>query len=79
VPARNVEVNDLEIGNIVTIMFANFEREKIPVNPIITKIRTDISWEDVVGQPSGMNIYLLTSLNNISLFCRIPGAGKETR
>jgi hypothetical protein len=48
VPAENVFVPTLGIGDIVSFSYECHARRDIPVNPKIYRIRTDVSWEEVV-------------------------------
>ena len=48
-------------GDVVTFSFQNYAKFVAPVNPTIEKIRTDLSWDDVV-----MNHFIETpQLNGI--------------
>jgi len=49
VPAKNFNYGlKPKIGNVVTFTYENFSRRSIPVSPKIDRIRTDVSWEQVI-------------------------------
>lgn len=49
VPNENIYVSStLSIGDVVSFSFECQARRELPVNPKIYRIRTDLSWEDVV-------------------------------
>lgn len=54
VPKESVELDENagkkwpERGDIVSFAFTNFSRRALPVDPKIYRIRTDLSWEDVI-------------------------------
>jgi hypothetical protein len=37
-------------GDVVTVAFENYSRKSIPVNPKITRIRKDMTWENVLHE-----------------------------
>lgn len=39
-------------GDIVSFSYDNFSKSSIPVNPQIYRIRTDITWEDIINNDS---------------------------
>jgi hypothetical protein len=45
-------------GDIVTFSYEISTRKELPVNPEIQKIRTDISWEDVLASHTNEEKYL---------------------
>jgi hypothetical protein len=47
VPANSVHVPSLIKGDIVTFSYEVHARKDLPVNPEISRIRTDVLWEDV--------------------------------
>ena len=52
VPPRNIHFPSLSLlakGDIVTFSYEYHSKSAAPVNPIIYKVRTDITWEDVVS------------------------------
>jgi hypothetical protein len=49
VPPADVLIPNVSIGDIVTFSFESGSRRLLPLNPRICKIRTDVSWEDVVN------------------------------
>jgi hypothetical protein len=48
VPPDNVHVSRIAVGDVVTFSYNHHSQRHIPANPTVFKIRTDISWEDVV-------------------------------
>jgi hypothetical protein len=48
VPAENVDVPDLAVGDVVSFAYENYARRDLPMNPKIYRIRTDLSWQEVV-------------------------------
>lgn len=49
VPSENVRVFAKPIrGDVVTFNYESYSRRSVPVNPKIYRIRTDMSWEDVL-------------------------------
>eukprot|EP00026_Physarum_polycephalum_P001458 Phypoly_transcript_01460.p1 GENE.Phypoly_transcript_01460~~Phypoly_transcript_01460.p1 ORF type:complete len:826 (+),score=126.37 Phypoly_transcript_01460:385-2862(+) len=48
VPARDVLIPTPPIGSVVTFCYESYSRKDVPLNPIITRIRADISWEEVL-------------------------------
>jgi hypothetical protein len=42
-------VEGIKEGDVVTFTFDNYSRGVIPVNPSVTRVRTDISWEQVLN------------------------------
>ena len=49
VPAQDVKVSPLAIGEVVTFSYENEVRRSIPVRLKIERIRSDLSWDDVVA------------------------------
>ena len=47
VPLR--EDIELAFGDMVTFSYDTYSRREAPVNPKIQRVRTDMSWEDVVN------------------------------
>ena len=47
-PHRNVEVPRISIGDVVTFSYESYSRKDEYVNPVITRIRTDVSWPEPV-------------------------------
>jgi hypothetical protein len=46
---ENVKINPRPIkGDIVTFSYQNFAKFRMPQKPTITRIRTDLEWEDVI-------------------------------
>jgi hypothetical protein len=53
VPAENVELSPSSIpkqGDVVTFSHDVSSRRLVPMNPKIFRIRSDVSWEDVLAQ-----------------------------
>eukprot|EP00026_Physarum_polycephalum_P001573 Phypoly_transcript_01575.p1 GENE.Phypoly_transcript_01575~~Phypoly_transcript_01575.p1 ORF type:complete len:894 (+),score=113.77 Phypoly_transcript_01575:551-3232(+) len=48
VPQQNVEIPFPEIGSVVTIAYERNSRRDTIVNPKITRLRSDLQWEDVL-------------------------------
>lgn len=42
----------LKKGDVVTFTYDHFTLQGVPVNPVLVRVRTDVSWEDVVIQSS---------------------------
>lgn len=48
-PSESVIITELLIpGDIVTFSYDNYSRKEVPVNPKIIRIRSDMSWQDVI-------------------------------
>jgi hypothetical protein len=43
------ECADLKIGDIVTVSCLTFSQDGTPVAPKVLKVRTDVTWKDIVG------------------------------
>lgn len=58
-PHNNIETSTLpEKGDIVTFSYEALARRSAPLNPVIHRIRTDISWEDVLSSsPSLVKVF----------------------
>jgi hypothetical protein len=48
VPSQNVQIPSPSIGDVVTFYCESYVRRDVPMNPKVVRIRTDVSWEDVV-------------------------------
>ena len=48
VPHYNIQIPLPSKGEVVTFSYEVSTRRELPVNPVITKIRGDITWEDVL-------------------------------
>ena len=48
VPPQNVLVSAPHIGAVVSFSFETHWRRDVPLGPKIFRIRTDVTWEDVV-------------------------------
>ena len=38
----------IKCGDIVTISYENSSRSFVPINPVITRVRFDMTWKDAV-------------------------------
>ena len=47
-PAEDVHVPTLAVGDVVSFSYENYARRDLPVNPKIYRVRTDLSWQEVV-------------------------------
>ena len=63
VPPTSVMITNISVGDIVSFSYDNASRRLLPVNPKIYKIRTDVSWEDVVSNYNEERRYL-TGMNH---------------
>lgn len=52
VPAEQVECDTPRKGDVVTFSYECYSRKAIPVKPTITRIRTDMQWEEVLDNSS---------------------------
>lgn len=49
IPMSDVHVSStVAVGDVVSFSFENYARRDVPVNPKIYRIRSDLSWLDVV-------------------------------
>jgi hypothetical protein len=48
VPSESVIIPTPTVGDIVTFSFDTTSRRDLPFNPKIFRIRTDISWDDIL-------------------------------
>ena len=78
VPEQSVEVPRLSVGDVVTFSYESFSRKHIPVNPIIHRLRTDLSWHHVINAPQlsyGMKRHYTRKITNTNFhfvcFCFI--------
>lgn len=46
---ENILVNKISTGDVVTFAFNGYYKNEIPVGPKIYRIRTDLSWGDVIS------------------------------
>lgn len=42
-------MEDLKIGEVVTLAYESFSQKEVPVAPKITRARKDVEWEDVMS------------------------------
>ena len=72
VPSENVYINNLVTGDVVTFSSENQAERHVPLHPKITRLRTDVSWKDVVSQfhrdkpPSGITSLLFLPYSSFS-------------
>jgi len=38
----------LAVGDVVTFSYESYSRREVPLNPKIQRVRTDLSWEEVL-------------------------------
>jgi hypothetical protein len=38
----------LQLGDVVTIDYKNYTQNEVPVDPHITRVRSDLKWEEVL-------------------------------
>jgi hypothetical protein len=69
VPAHDVLIPPPAIGDVVTFSYESHARRDLPVNPKIFRIRTDVTWEEVVYNSSLERQYLN---GNPFLSCPLP-------
>jgi hypothetical protein len=53
-------------GDIVTFEYENFSRKDAPVNPRVTRVRKDLTWEDTVRDFNSIFFFFLFF---VSYFC----------
>ena len=63
-PFHEIQTTTPKIGDVVTFAYEKNSRRDIPVRPKIIRIRTDISWEDILRNT-------LTEGNNITKGIRL--------
>eukprot|EP00026_Physarum_polycephalum_P001627 Phypoly_transcript_01629.p1 GENE.Phypoly_transcript_01629~~Phypoly_transcript_01629.p1 ORF type:complete len:1030 (-),score=139.53 Phypoly_transcript_01629:75-3164(-) len=56
VPLENVLTKLPSVGDVVTFCFESFKRRSEPENPRIIRIRTDVSWQDLVRDSPGKSV-----------------------
>jgi hypothetical protein len=44
----------LRIGDVVTVAFDSNSSRGVPVDPTVSKIRKDLSWEDLINEGKGV-------------------------
>jgi hypothetical protein len=47
--SHSVQVPKLSIGDVVTFSAENYSKKHVPINPVILRIRSDLSWHNVVN------------------------------
>lgn len=68
VPPQDVLIPTPTKGEIVTFSYESYARRDLPVNPRIFRIRTDVSWDDVIRNLSNEKKFLngtFSSQNNM--------------
>jgi hypothetical protein len=63
VAPESVHVANLHINDIVTFTASEYGPKRIPRNPVITRLRTDTSWEDIT------DLYLQEQYRMFYIFC----------
>ena len=58
VPMEDVRIRMPSVGDVVSFSFEIYARRDVPARPIMYRIRTDVSWEDVVHNFYQENKYL---------------------
>jgi hypothetical protein len=48
VPPTSVLIPTPNVGDVVTFSYEIHARRELPVNPEIYRVRTDVSWEEVI-------------------------------
>jgi hypothetical protein len=48
IPTEDVRIRTPAVGDVVSFTFESYARRDVPARPTIYRIRTDVSWEDVV-------------------------------
>lgn len=61
-PSEHILVASPKLGDVVTFSYESNIRRDIPVHPKIYRIRTDISWEEVMYNSLQDNKYLNSKL-----------------
>eukprot|EP00026_Physarum_polycephalum_P001724 Phypoly_transcript_01726.p1 GENE.Phypoly_transcript_01726~~Phypoly_transcript_01726.p1 ORF type:complete len:978 (+),score=124.21 Phypoly_transcript_01726:128-3061(+) len=57
VPPESVQVPTPSVGEVVTFTYEIHSRRDVPVNPKISRVRTDLAWDDVVmNSPSDIKL-----------------------
>jgi hypothetical protein len=69
VPEQNVQVPNLKIGDVVTFSYESYSRKHVPVNPVIHRVRTDLSWHNLANTLTGMKIHAI--INNLAYIIKI--------
>jgi hypothetical protein len=58
VPPENVFIELPFPGDVVTFSYETFARRDVPVNPTIFRLRSDLSWDDLVERATRTKKYL---------------------
>ena len=48
VTANSILIPTPAVGAVVTFCFESYSRRDIPLNPIITRVRSDILWDELI-------------------------------
>lgn len=67
-----MQVPVVKVGEIVTFTYETSSRRSVPTNPKITRVRSDVSWDDVVINAAKEQKFLKGSLLNLSLLLYLP-------
>lgn len=54
-------------GDVVTYSYQNIAKLMVPIKPVIQRIRTDLSWEDIIGTEVQKNLGNQLNSNFFSL------------
>jgi hypothetical protein len=68
VQSADVRIPKPSIGDVVTFSFDNYARRDLPVNPKIYRVRTDISWDDVIHNYAKEKHYVSGMIVNTSFY-----------
>lgn len=58
VPPESVQVRKLDVGDVVTFSYESNARRDVPIGPKIYRIRTDLSWREVVANTAAEKKFL---------------------
>ena len=72
VAADDVMISTPRVGDVVSFSYETQARREAPVAPAIFRVRTDVSWEDVVSSAARENGNLLPPPLPISLSLPLP-------
>eukprot|EP00026_Physarum_polycephalum_P002504 Phypoly_transcript_02511.p1 GENE.Phypoly_transcript_02511~~Phypoly_transcript_02511.p1 ORF type:complete len:789 (+),score=87.01 Phypoly_transcript_02511:70-2436(+) len=65
IPMEDVRIRKPSVGDVVSFTFESYARRDVPARPTIYRIRTDVSWEDVVHNFYQETKYLNSYWSNI--------------
>eukprot|EP00026_Physarum_polycephalum_P000538 Phypoly_transcript_00539.p1 GENE.Phypoly_transcript_00539~~Phypoly_transcript_00539.p1 ORF type:complete len:959 (+),score=132.38 Phypoly_transcript_00539:57-2933(+) len=58
VPPENIQTKKLTVGDVVTFSYESNARRDVPISPKIYRIRTDLSWREVVENAAAEKKFL---------------------